>query len=87
MFVPLGYSKLTVSLRYVDLISVLPTRVRVLVWPLHSSEKIVSTGTSTPRKGNETTVAPSVLTPLSFAEDALRTMSLPEGMLPLNFEF
>ncbi|XP_031276501.1 uncharacterized protein LOC116134965 [Pistacia vera] len=57
--------KVTVSLRYADLISVLPSRVRVLVWPTSQFKK---DGISTPSPAR-----------LSYAEDALRTMSLPEA--------
>ncbi|GAB4836908.1 hypothetical protein Ancab_001819 [Ancistrocladus abbreviatus] len=70
--------KVTVSLRYADLVSVLPTRVRVLAWPLNSSQKGL-TGSPTNMKG--TVAFPSHLIParLSYAEDALRNMSLPEA--------
>lgn len=57
------------SLRYADLISVLPSRVRVLVWPTSQFKK---DGINTPSPAR-----------LSYAEDALRTMSLPEGGLPI----
>lgn len=62
-------SKVTVSLRYADLISVLPTRIRVLAWPMHQSKK------------NSTAFLGSHPAPirLTYAEDALRTTSLPEG--------
>ncbi|GAB2223434.1 hypothetical protein Droror1_Dr00017575 [Drosera rotundifolia] len=70
--------KLTVSLRYADLVSVLPTRIRVLAWPLCSSKELAG-GTQTSRKSSGT--FPSHLIParLSYAEDALHTMSLPEA--------
>ncbi|KAL9265074.1 hypothetical protein AKJ16_DCAP08904, partial [Drosera capensis] len=70
-------SKLTVGLRYADLVSVLPTRIRVLAWPLYSSKELAGS-TQTSRKPSGT--FPSHLIParLSYAEDALRTMSLPE---------
>ncbi|XP_038711399.1 uncharacterized protein LOC120005686 isoform X2 [Tripterygium wilfordii] len=58
--------KLTVSLRYTDLVSVLPTRVRVLAWPMNQLDKGNSESRSIPSR-------------LSYAEDALRTMSLPEA--------
>lgn len=66
-------SKITVSLRYADLLSVLPTRIRVLAWPMQPSKKIITSTGTIGRKGN------SVPARLSYAEDALRTMSLPEG--------
>lgn len=67
--------KVTVSLRYADLISVLPSRIRVLVWPVHPLKKI----STTDRKGHGATSAQSVPSRLAYAEDALRTMSLPEA--------
>ncbi|KAF9616231.1 hypothetical protein IFM89_029007 [Coptis chinensis] len=66
--------KVTVSLRYADIVSILPTRVRVLAWPVHPSKKNVS------RKVNEFPVAQSVPARLSYAEDALQMMALPEGL-------
>lgn len=69
-------SKITVSLRYADLISVLPTRISVLAWPMHHSKKNT---TSTSLLGGH---PPPVR--LTYAEDALRTMSLPEGEDQLN---
>lgn len=65
--------KITVSLRYADLLSVLPTRIRVLAWPMQPSKKIITSTGTIGRKGN------SVPARLSYAEDALRTMSLPEA--------
>ncbi|KAH9622134.1 hypothetical protein KSS87_023615 [Heliosperma pusillum] len=65
-------TRITVSLKYADLIMVLPTRVRVMAWPLNSYRQIV---------GKESTASPSNLIParLSYAEDALRILSLPEA--------
>ncbi|KAJ8763790.1 hypothetical protein K2173_003572 [Erythroxylum novogranatense] len=60
-------SKVIVSLRYADLMSVLPTRVKVFAWPMNQLQKSGSVGTH-----------PSPAR-LSYAEDALRTMSLPEA--------
>ncbi|XP_022850425.1 uncharacterized protein LOC111372357 isoform X2 [Olea europaea var. sylvestris] len=60
--------KVTLSLKYAeDLRSVLPTGVSVLAWPMHA----VTMNTK-----EETQPIP---TRLSYAEDALRSMSLPEG--------
>ncbi|THF95284.1 hypothetical protein TEA_018464 [Camellia sinensis var. sinensis] len=72
--------KVTVSLRYADLISVLPTRISVLVWPMHQSKKsATSTVTATmSKKGDGVSGSHSIPARLSYAEDALRTMSLPE---------
>ncbi|XP_043722818.1 centromere protein O isoform X1 [Telopea speciosissima] len=85
--------RVTVSVRYADLVSVLPTRVRVLAWPVHPSKKIstAATMTSIPaqqlpptqttmnRKGVGMLGSQSGPARLSYAEDALRTMSLPEA--------
>ncbi|XP_019702737.2 uncharacterized protein [Elaeis guineensis] len=67
--------KVTVSLRYADLVSVLPSRIRVLAWPVHPSKKILVGD----RKGSGAVLAQSIPSRLSYAEDALRTMSLPEA--------
>ncbi|KAK5830315.1 hypothetical protein PVK06_014109 [Gossypium arboreum] len=64
--------KVTVSLRYPDLVSVLPTRVKVLAWPMHQYKK--SHTNSAGAMGSQPVPAR-----LSYAEDALRTMSLPEA--------
>ncbi|PPD75449.1 hypothetical protein GOBAR_DD27629 [Gossypium barbadense] len=64
--------KVTVSLRYPDLVSVLPTRVKVLAWPMHQYKK--SHTSSAGAMGSQPIPAR-----LSYAEDALRTMSLPEA--------
>ncbi|CAH9054400.1 unnamed protein product [Cuscuta epithymum] len=56
--------RITVCLRYSDLLSTLPSGISVLAWPNKSST----------RKGHVS--APERLT---YAEDALRTMSLPEA--------
>ncbi|KAK4277085.1 hypothetical protein QN277_015137 [Acacia crassicarpa] len=63
--------KVTVSLRYADLISVSPTKVSVLGWPMHQSKK---NATNSALLGSH----PSPIR-LAYAEDALRTMSLPEA--------
>ncbi|MQM06954.1 hypothetical protein Taro_039785 [Colocasia esculenta] len=65
--------KVTVSLRYGDLISTLPSRIRVLAWPVGASKKFLAAE----RRGSTSTPAHSIPTRLSYAEDALRTMSLP----------
>ncbi|XP_026656754.2 uncharacterized protein LOC103696594 isoform X3 [Phoenix dactylifera] len=67
--------KVTVSLRYADLVSVLPSRIRVLAWPVHPLKKILVGD----RKGSGAALAQSIPSRLSYAEDALRTMSLPEA--------
>ncbi|GAY44480.1 hypothetical protein CUMW_082400 [Citrus unshiu] len=61
----IGIHKITVCLRYADLVLVLPTRVKVLAWPTSQFKK-------------DSISAPSPAR-LSYAEDALRNMSLPEA--------
>ncbi|KAB1201366.1 hypothetical protein CJ030_MR0G003827 [Morella rubra] len=70
-------SKVTVSLRYADLLSVLPTRIRVLAWP---SKKSSTIGATLNRKENGIVGSHQIPARLSYAEDALQTMSLPEGV-------
>ncbi|XP_026404068.1 centromere protein O-like isoform X2 [Papaver somniferum] len=65
--------KLTVSLRYADLVSVLPTRIRVLAWPINLKKSL----SAAPATNNKKPQA--VPARLSYAEDALRTMTLPEA--------
>lgn len=67
--------KVTVSLRYADLISTLPSRIRVLAWPVHLSKKMSTIDIT----GSGAALAQSVPSRLTYAEDALRTMSLPEA--------
>ncbi|XP_058199244.1 uncharacterized protein LOC131314547 isoform X2 [Rhododendron vialii] len=71
--------KVTVSLRYAELISVLPTRVSVLAWPMHQTKKSLTSTATTNKKGNGASGSQSIPARLSYAEDALRTMSLPEA--------
>ncbi|RZC56619.1 hypothetical protein C5167_015473 [Papaver somniferum] len=71
-------SKLTVSLRYADLVSVLPTRIRVLAWPINLKKSL----SAAPATNNKKPQA--VPARLSYAEDALRTMTLPEGNYLIN---
>ncbi|XP_020578632.1 uncharacterized protein LOC110023513 isoform X2 [Phalaenopsis equestris] len=66
--------KVTVSLRYADLVSILPSRIRVLAWPLHPSKKILTT-----EKKGSTAAGQSIPSRLLYAEDALRTLTLPEA--------
>ncbi|KAF3685079.1 putative plasma membrane ATPase 4-like [Capsicum annuum] len=70
-------SKVTVSLRYADLISTLPTGVSVLAWPMPKSKKS-SDAISLSQKENVVGSHP-IPACLTYAEDALRTMSLPEA--------
>ncbi|KAJ4835879.1 hypothetical protein Tsubulata_030859 [Turnera subulata] len=59
--------QVTVSLKYADLISVLPMRARVTAWPMNQFKRNEAPGSQSSRAR------------LSYAEDALRTMSLPEA--------
>ncbi|KAF3447644.1 hypothetical protein FNV43_RR12831 [Rhamnella rubrinervis] len=70
--------KVTVTLRYADLISVLPTRIKVLAWPMYQSKKFTMN-----RNENGSMTGQPIPARLSYAEDALRTMSLPEGLTSL----
>ncbi|WJX41903.1 hypothetical protein P8452_29195 [Trifolium repens] len=65
--------KVTVSLRYTDLISVLPTRITVLAWPM---SKKISTVTLNRMEDGISGNHPAPVR-LPYAEEALRTMSLP----------
>ncbi|CAM9003298.1 unnamed protein product [Rhodiola kirilowii] len=60
--------KITVSLRYADLLSVLPTRVSVVAWPM----KTASSDTAPTKKK-------SLPVRLTYAEEFLKTTSLPEA--------
>ncbi|XP_010541545.1 PREDICTED: uncharacterized protein LOC104814976 isoform X2 [Tarenaya hassleriana] len=65
--------KVMASLRYGDLLSELPTKVRVLVWPIHQLKKRCAIS-GTGKVGSQ-----AIPARLSFAEDALRTLALPEA--------
>lgn len=69
-------SKVVVTLRYADLISVLPSRIKVLAWPTYQSKKFTMIK-------DENGMTGPIPARLSYAEDALRTMSLPEGIASL----
>ncbi|KMZ70485.1 Centromere protein O [Zostera marina] len=73
--------KVTFSLRYADLASILPSRIRVMVWPIHASKKILISE----HKSSETEASGARPIParLSYAEDALRTMSLPQAFVEI----
>ncbi|KAL8093426.1 hypothetical protein AgCh_035342 [Apium graveolens] len=66
--------KITVGLRYANLLAILPTRVSVLAWPVKKSSSAENL-----RKGNGVAENEEVPLRLIYAEDALRTMSLPEA--------
>lgn len=65
-------SKVIVKLKYADLVSVLPTNVSVVAWPIQTRKFSLNTSTLNTLEGP---------TCLLYAEDALRTMSLPEGII------
>lgn len=67
--------KVTVSIRYSDLILTLPSQARVLAWPLRSYKRVSAAGR---RSGSGAPVQP-VPFRLPYAEDALKTLSLPEA--------
>lgn len=71
-------SKVVVTLRYADLISVLPSRIKVLAWPTYQSKKFPMI-----KDENGGMTGQPIPARLSYAEDALRTMSLPEGITSL----
>ncbi|XP_076952419.1 uncharacterized protein LOC143626141 isoform X2 [Bidens hawaiensis] len=66
--------KVTVSLRYADLLSILPTGISVVAWPMSQSKK-------SPTRDKKGKVSFGNMGPmrLSYAESALRTLSLPEA--------
>ncbi|CAN6459240.1 unnamed protein product [Victoria cruziana] len=68
--------KVTVSLRYGDLVSVLPTRAKVLAWPVHCSKQVILSGG---RRAEGPGVTQLIPTHLAFAEEAFRTLGLAEA--------
>ncbi|KAM5577751.1 hypothetical protein ABKV19_008209 [Rosa sericea] len=70
-------SKVIVKLKYADLVSILPTNVSVVVWPIQIWRFSVNISTMNTLEGP---------TCLLYAEDALRTMSLPEEIV-LNLPY
>ncbi|KAK4755966.1 hypothetical protein SAY87_009723 [Trapa incisa] len=71
--------KITVTLRYADLLSVLPTRARVLVWPPSNSRKSSPGPASAHGRTSGVFVNQHFPIRLSYAEQAFQTMSLPEA--------
>ncbi|KAL0842911.1 hypothetical protein Bca101_016156 [Brassica carinata] len=65
--------KVVVSMRYGNIMCELPTKVRVLAWPMHQLKRQCTS----PRVSKLASQAIPVR--LSFAEDALRIQSLPEA--------
>lgn len=70
---------MTVALRYADLVSVLPSRVKVQAWPVLQSKKNSLNTSAMGRKENGIMAGQIGPARLSYAEKALRSMSLPEG--------
>ncbi|XP_042007164.1 uncharacterized protein LOC121755826 [Salvia splendens] len=69
--------KVIVSTRYGELVSTLPSTVSVLAWPMHQHKKLQTSVAPISRKeshGNQLVPAR-----LAYAEDALRSMSLPKA--------
>ncbi|GJR54416.1 hypothetical protein Tco_1404937 [Tanacetum coccineum] len=69
--------KITVSLRYANLLSILPTAVSVVAWPMNRSKRSPAEG----RTGKVAFGSNSAPIRLNYAESAMRTLSLPEGYL------
>ncbi|XP_006652153.1 uncharacterized protein LOC102717513 [Oryza brachyantha] len=67
--------KVTVSIRYSDLLFTLPSQARVLAWPLRPSRGI----SVAERRSSRAAAAQLVPFRLHYAEDALKTLSLPEA--------
>ncbi|KAK4386300.1 hypothetical protein Sango_2500600 [Sesamum angolense] len=71
--------KVTVSLRYADLLSTLPSVVSVLAWPIQQPKKSWTGAGQLNRKDYGALGRQAIPARLIYAEDALRTMSLPEA--------
>ncbi|KAI4384569.1 hypothetical protein MLD38_002700 [Melastoma candidum] len=73
-FTLIGFEcKITVTLRYMDLTSVLPNRIRVMAWPKKRGILVDQNGNGFPENHH------ALPSRLSYAEEALRSMSLAEG--------
>ncbi|PWA71699.1 hypothetical protein CTI12_AA278090 [Artemisia annua] len=73
--IPLIFFKITVSLRYADLLSILPSGVSVVAWPMNRSRRSPTEG----RTGKVAFGSNSAPIRLNYAESAMRTLSLPEA--------
>ncbi|KAM1013515.1 hypothetical protein FF1_043442 [Malus domestica] len=71
-------SKVVVKLKYAELVPVLPNHVSVVAWPVCQPRKSGPNISSMNKKEKGTLEGP---TTLFYAEDALRTMSLPKGII------
>ncbi|XP_070682552.1 uncharacterized protein [Malus domestica] len=73
-----GNNKVVVKLKYAELVPVLPNHVSVVAWPVCQPRKSGPNISSMNKKEKGTLEGP---TTLFYAEDALRTMSLPKGII------
>ncbi|TVU13439.1 hypothetical protein EJB05_40496 [Eragrostis curvula] len=64
--------KVTVSIRYTDLLLTLPSKARVLAWPLRSARRIS-------KRASSASASQPAPFRLPYAEDALKTLCLPEA--------
>lgn len=79
LFLVFSDSKITVSLRYTDLLTTLPSEVSVLAWPLQQPKKLQAGIVPIEQKENGSIRNQPIPFRLAHAEDALRSSSLPEG--------
>ncbi|GKA10238.1 hypothetical protein Tco_0689671 [Tanacetum coccineum] len=63
------------SFRYADLLSILPTAVSVVAWPMNRSKRSPTEG----RTGKVAFGSNSAPIRLNYAESAMRTLSLPQA--------
>ncbi|KAK4429210.1 hypothetical protein Salat_1221300 [Sesamum alatum] len=71
--------KVTVSLRYADLLATLPSVVSVLAWPVQQPKRSWTGAGQINRKEYGALGRQAIPARLLYAEDALRSMSLPEA--------
>ncbi|XP_021306413.1 uncharacterized protein LOC110431602 isoform X1 [Sorghum bicolor] len=71
--------KVTISIRYSDLLQTLPSQARVLAWPLRSAKRIST-------RSSSASAAQPVPFHLSYAEEALKTLCLPEAYADIVLE-
>ncbi|XP_051152017.1 uncharacterized protein LOC127265998 [Andrographis paniculata] len=71
--------KITVNLRYADLLATLPCEVSVFAWPKRQTKKRRTSALPVDQRDNGATRSQLIPARLVPAEDALRTMSLPEA--------
>ncbi|XP_066385373.1 uncharacterized protein [Miscanthus floridulus] len=71
--------KVTISIRYSDILQTLPSQARVLAWALHSAKRIST-------RSSSASAAQPVPFHLSYAEEALKTLCLPEAYADIVLE-